>query len=81
MAKQEINVGDYLGESVWSEDDALPHDRERLDAAVLRIIGWKDYKAVHRELEIDTGDAYWYVYPDWVICSSYPGNTAIYKRK
>lgn len=74
-------VGDYLVELVWAEDDALPPDRERLHQAVLRIIGWEDYKAVPSELEVDGGDCTWYIYPDWVICSSYPGQTAIYKRK
>ena len=79
--KKETDIRPYLGELVWSEDDAMPHDRERLNAAIKRIIGWKDHKAVHRDLEVDGGDAYWYVYPDWVICASYPGNAAIYRRK
>lgn len=71
-----------LGKLLWSEDDALPHDRETLHSAIPRITGMDpDRKKRNPDFTIDAGDCTWEVYPKWVICNSYPGNTAIYKRK
>lgn len=80
--KVKPDIRDYLGESVWSEDDALPHDRERLETAIPRLTGMSgNRKERTPELEIDGGDSAWEIYPEWVICRSYPGATGIYKRK
>ena len=81
MTLKDILEG-LLGKRVWAEDDALPHDRERLGAALIRITGLGERKK-HRqpEFEIDQGDATWEIYSDWVVCNSYPGNTAIYERR
>jgi hypothetical protein len=76
------DIKHYLGKSLWSEDDALPVDRERLESAIPRLTGMSgNRKERSPELEIDDGDCTWEIYPDWVICRSYPGNTAIYERK
>lgn len=77
---EELNIKDYLGECLWSEDDALPHDRERMDSAIPRITGMP-YRNRNPERVLDGGDCSWEIYPDWVLCFSYPGNTAIYRRK
>lgn len=66
---------------VWMEDDALPHDRERLWPAVERLTGMRHGPEMPPPIEkVDGGDCTWLVYDQWVICVSFPGQTAIYRR-
>lgn len=61
------------------EDDALPHDRERIEGAVLRIVGKPIEELTRIGEEEDGGDVFWSQYEEGIIlCQSYPGNTAIY---
>ena len=63
---------------VWSEDDATAgaRDHEGLVAA-LRRLGLLDYLTVDAW---DAGDAqYRLLFGGFVTCSSYPGNSGIYK--
>lgn len=76
-------MSDYLGDLVWSEDDALPPDRETMSKAMLRICGMAYHTHTERKplIKFDIGDGVFEVYPEWVLFFSYPGNSAIYKRK
>lgn len=68
-------------ETLWEEDDALTHDRERLEPAYLRIVGRK-YSQKDALQESDQGDACFYLMEGgYVVCGSFPGNNAIYKLK
>jgi len=75
-----------LGKQLFMEDDALPHDYERVEEAYQRLFGEKlDLKkAVASE---DWGDAHAYRMPnfhegiqhDVVVVISYPGNSGIWR--
>lgn len=75
-----LDISPFLGKCIWSEDDALPHDRERLPAAWERITGSK-WQGRSPLLTVDGGDCLWELYQKYVVCTSFPGQTAIYERK
>lgn len=68
-------------EPLWSEDDATVSDpdHERLEAAFHRLFG-RPFSRSEAIGGLDVGDAVFYLLPnDIVVCSSYPGNDAIYR--
>lgn len=78
-----VNTGPAIphGAVRWEEDDCTTHDpdHEHLEQAWERIFGEKlNTKAAVRSE--DGGDAFFYLMPNgYVVCASYPGNSAIYK--
>lgn len=67
-----------LGKTLWEEDDALPHDRERVSDAFVRITGVRaeDLEPVER---VDAGEGDLLRFDNGVIMFiSYPGNSALY---
>ena len=76
---ESIELKSIIGKPLWGEDDALPHDRVRIDTAYLQITGTPYTKRVPL-IVIDGGDCTWEILDKYVICRSYPGNNAIYER-
>lgn len=77
-------------QKAWEEDDALPSfQQEGPWMAYARLAGYglEDTEAGARELTIrrrlrqeDRGDEYWDFMSDgWVVVTSYPGNSRVYK--
>jgi hypothetical protein len=63
---------------IWQEDDARAPDSEGADEAWARIFGELRTKAAVERF--DGGDAFYYLYSqNRVLCSSYPGASAIYQ--
>lgn len=69
------------GKRLWLEDDGALHDPDHdyLEDAFLRLTG-KHYEVENAEAFEDCGDAMLYDFGDWIVCSSYPGNSAIYEK-
>lgn len=68
LLKQRVEASERL----WIEDDAKPHDRERIDGAFQRWFGidYNEYQKTNRPiLEINYFDEFWTEYEDGKIVS------------
>jgi hypothetical protein len=74
-----IELKSILGATLYAEDDALPHDREKLVDAYRRITG-TEFSGRRPLVTYENSDCTWEIYDKYVICRSYPGNNAIYER-
>lgn len=63
---------------LWEEDDAMPHDRERLQDAWLRLFGVPMPDPDTAGEKFDDTDVLYLFFGDRVAAISYPGNSAIY---